>query len=711
MKENDERSSSNDLIVVVNSADEDDIQIVHTLSLNDESEDIIGGPKEDESTTEESDEVKEEGSAKIEVENKEKEESVAKENEEEAENEEGDKEDEMEHVEDNEKVDDEQPEKEDEKSDKEGNDLQIVEPWEDEPDDITTNTESKSHQSEDYDLLFVESISLNDSKDTVDNDANNTNFMSPTRYQPEENFVTTPTSPLSPKTPKAGNSDATSPCSPILDRVHVRNVLELELPSDVPNLGLVFTTAKPPFIKTIKDTSPLIEVEELKVGMKVEALTIGETQHTTFTGTELASLLKTSNDVPGRRLRLLHLTKEKEKPLSPSKRLLLPLSPKRKKKEEGKEKAEGKDWDIIKDEWMNSNVWNMFGVNKALTPNFLKSKPPNHLPQETTFPIHVKETFEKAIHEQKPKSPYLQKYNAATDGQSIRTIFRDNITIVGNCLGSGNFCEIHPVTAIKSDQKFPSLCSLVVKHVKASTTDEDEFIKAATELWMEAQYLATFSHENIIAVHALVVPSRSTMRNHSMAVVMDRIDETLHDRLGNQYAKDEENTRCERLSILQQLASALEYLHSLKLVYRDLKPDNIGILRNGKVKLIDFGLLTELEEGGYLTQRCGTLRYMAPEVCLGKYTELADVYSFAIVLWEVWYRQGEFLAKYNGSNIDHVKAILDGEREELPSLSTESEVEHLIAMGWDSNPQQRPRMAEMNRALREEVLVHSMDQP
>jgi len=93
----------------------------------------------------------------------------------------------------------------------------------------------------------------------------------------------------------------------------------------------------------------------------------------------------------------------------------------------------------------------------------------------------------------------------------------------------------------------------------------------------------------------------------------------------------------DRLRIALQVARALEYTHSKKIIHRDIKPENINLDPGGRAKLMDFGIaksqdLTLTKTGFAL----GTPYYMAPEQVLGKpATELVDVYAFGILLYEL----------------------------------------------------------------------------
>jgi len=94
----------------------------------------------------------------------------------------------------------------------------------------------------------------------------------------------------------------------------------------------------------------------------------------------------------------------------------------------------------------------------------------------------------------------------------------------------------------------------------------------------------------------------------------------------------------EQLNIAYEIAIAIKYLHSRKVLHCDLKSSNILIDDNGKIKITDFGLsriknfLSTQENKG----RIGTPHWMAPEIMKsGRYEEASDAYSYGMILWEM----------------------------------------------------------------------------
>lgn len=96
----------------------------------------------------------------------------------------------------------------------------------------------------------------------------------------------------------------------------------------------------------------------------------------------------------------------------------------------------------------------------------------------------------------------------------------------------------------------------------------------------------------------------------------------------------EDNAR----TISRQLIKAIAYIHSLDIVHRDLKIDNILVNRDLKVKLIDFGFSRQLPRENYmLYDFCGTPHYIAPEVIHreGYFGKPADIWSLGIVIYKM----------------------------------------------------------------------------
>jgi serine/threonine-protein kinase len=112
-----------------------------------------------------------------------------------------------------------------------------------------------------------------------------------------------------------------------------------------------------------------------------------------------------------------------------------------------------------------------------------------------------------------------------------------------------------------------------------------------------------------------------------------------------------------RLELCEQICAGLNYIHRHRLkdgryhsiVHRDIKPENILITRDGRVKIVDFGLSVEEKAFSFLRSksRAGTPRYMSPEQIRGKRVdERSDIYSLGLCMYEIF--TGQF--PYEGKN-------------------------------------------------------------
>jgi len=178
-----------------------------------------------------------------------------------------------------------------------------------------------------------------------------------------------------------------------------------------------------------------------------------------------------------------------------------------------------------------------------------------------------------------------------------------------------------------------------------------------------------------------------------------------------QIQKASTNLLKERLLVSYDLTVAFDYLHSLRLLYRDIKPENVGFDIRGDVKIFDFGLAKSLEkhlksDKGYgynLTGFTGSIPYMAPEIALRQpYDKECDVFSFSMLLWEIV--SFEFMYPDYTIRDYYVKVCKNNERPPIPTGRRNSGwpaiLKSIVEEGWDPNPQKRPSMKRVGQLIR-----------
>ncbi|XP_038696806.1 serine/threonine-protein kinase STY46-like isoform X2 [Tripterygium wilfordii] len=144
------------------------------------------------------------------------------------------------------------------------------------------------------------------------------------------------------------------------------------------------------------------------------------------------------------------------------------------------------------------------------------------------------------------------------------------------------------------------------------------------------------------------------------------------------------------------VCKGMNYLHQNNIIHRDLKTANLLMDTHNVVKVADFGVARFQNQEGVMTAETGTYRWMAPEVINHQpYDQKADVFSFAIVLWEL------VTAKIPYDNMTPLQAALgvrQGLRPDLPE-NTHPKLLELMQRCWEAVPNNRPSFSEITAEL------------
>lgn len=226
---------------------------------------------------------------------------------------------------------------------------------------------------------------------------------------------------------------------------------------------------------------------------------------------------------------------------------------------------------------------------------------------------------------------------------------------------------------------------VAIKILKPELASDEDFLRRFHD---ESQAVAMLSHINIVSIYDVC---------HSDGldyIVMELIDGmTL-----KQYMQKRGtplNWR-EALHFITQIMRALGHAHSRGIVHRDIKPHNIMVLRDGSVKVADFGIarLTSAAQATMTQEALGSVHYISPEQARGSQVDgRSDIYSAGVVLYEMLTGrlpfEGEtpvFVA------IQHINSIPIAPRELNPEIPEALEAITMKAMA--PNPDQRYSSAE-----------------
>jgi len=259
--------------------------------------------------------------------------------------------------------------------------------------------------------------------------------------------------------------------------------------------------------------------------------------------------------------------------------------------------------------------------------------------------------------------------------------------------------------------------------------DKINFLKGTVDLAMETRFLALLDHENIVC---LIGAASNGAFSDGYFIVLEKLNETLGRRVkvwmdmdrqckgitgvftGSK--KKAQRLQSERILAARSLVAGMDFLHQRNIVFRDLKPDNIGFTNDGILKIFDFGLAKELKDdervndGLYNMTGCtGSIRYMSPENLQGKpYNLKTDIYSWAMIMWNILALEPPFALYTEQMIIDRVCSR--GYRPKI--FSTWSvRMSKTIRLSWSANINERPSFAEISLELMEEKMeIDSMSE-
>ncbi|MCR4908719.1 MAG: Stk1 family PASTA domain-containing Ser/Thr kinase [Lachnospiraceae bacterium] len=251
-----------------------------------------------------------------------------------------------------------------------------------------------------------------------------------------------------------------------------------------------------------------------------------------------------------------------------------------------------------------------------------------------------------------------------------KTMLSDRYEIVSK-IGSGGMSDVYKAADLKLNR------FVAVKVLKAEYAENRSFV---SKFRAEAQSAAGLMHPNIVNVYDVGEDGGLYY------IVMELVEGIT---LKHYIEKKLRLSYREAVSIAIQVSMGLESAHNNHIIHRDIKPQNIIISKDGKVKVTDFGIARAATSDTITSNVMGSVHYTSPEQARGGYSdEKSDIYSMGIVLFEMVTGRVPFDGDTAVSiAIKHIQEPIPSPREFVDDIPIS--VEHIIYKCCEKNADRR----------------------
>ena len=250
-------------------------------------------------------------------------------------------------------------------------------------------------------------------------------------------------------------------------------------------------------------------------------------------------------------------------------------------------------------------------------------------------------------------------------------------------LGEGSFGKAFLCKRESDD----SLC--VIKQILIEGMDKKE----KDDVLNESIILAKLDHQNIIKFFEVF---ESNKPKHMVNIVTEYADGgDLSEKIKEKKNKNNNFTESEILDYFTQICLAIKHIHEKKIIHRDLKSGNIFLMKNGLVKLGDFGIAKRFQKTMDKAKTIiGTPYYFSPEIINGKpYDSKSDIWSLGVLLYEMM----TFKMPFNANSLPMLSVkIMRGQYIPPPTIYTK-DLRELVTKCLTVEPKNRPSIQEILR--------------